>query len=188
MEVFGQVPDVDEAVLVSGDQERPRERHIVDGHGDIGLADLVQLLTSLLPSPKFDSRVPPARNHDRRATLRVDEAHNVFYWLRMLAYLHNLIRLQVELFDRVVRAGKQNGNCVYLPAHAQDRAVDLLHRLLLDLGRPWVDSVVRVLHLEHQHRAVPGRRCQHPVPNLGVGERHARFGHGRECKVRDCIC
>jgi len=57
LEVLVEVPDVDEAVLVSRDEQGPLAAHIVHWHCHICLAHLLEGAIRL-PGPELDSRVP----------------------------------------------------------------------------------------------------------------------------------
>ena len=62
LEVLGEVPDVDEAVLVSRDEQGPLAAHVVHWHCHICLACLLEGAVRL-PGPELDSRVPAARDN-----------------------------------------------------------------------------------------------------------------------------
>ena len=68
----------------------------------------------------------------------------------MPTYICDLLRVQIEPFYRVVSARQEDGKRITLPAHAENRAVDLLLHLLLDVGKLRIVArvIVLVLHLK----------------------------------------
>lgn len=96
---------MDVAVLVRCYEERPLAAHVVDGHGDVCLAYLLELSTTRLPCPKLDASVPAPRYNDW-LVLRIHEAKNILDWTCVLTDHRNLLRLQIELFYRVVGASE----------------------------------------------------------------------------------
>ena len=57
---------MNEPIRVRGNQQRELAAHVVNGHCNICLTELLERITllRLLPVPEFDACVPPARNHD----------------------------------------------------------------------------------------------------------------------------
>ena len=97
---------MNESVLVRGDQQRELTAHVMDRHGDVGLANLVKRRTSRRPCPELDFCIPAARYDDRSIVLRVDEADHFFDWHSVLSNSCSLLSIEVELLDAVVGASK----------------------------------------------------------------------------------
>ena len=97
---------MDESVLVRGDQQRELAAHVVDRHGDVGLANLLKCLTAGRPGPELDFCVPATRYDDRGIVLRVDEADHIFDWHSVLSNVCRYLCVQVEFLDAIVRASK----------------------------------------------------------------------------------
>ena len=57
---------MNEPIRVRGNQQRELAAHVVNGHCNICLTELLERipLLRLLPVPELDACVPPARNHD----------------------------------------------------------------------------------------------------------------------------
>ena len=75
---------MDEPILVGCDEQRVHAAHVVDGHRDVGLADLVELVGGC-PDPKLDSGVPAARYDNRGVTLGVNKTGYILDRLGVLA-------------------------------------------------------------------------------------------------------
>ena len=168
---------MDEAVLMSCDQKWELAAHIVNGHGDVGLTNWLQGLGSLWHLPEFDAGIPSTRDHDRGA-IEV-QAVDILDRLIVPSDICDLLRVQIEPLYRVVSARQEDSKRINLPAHAENRAVDILLHLLLDVGKLWIVArvIVLVLHLEDQKIPIPCRCCEHAISNghpLASGNRWRR--------------
>jgi len=118
LDVVLQVPNVDVAVLVRGDEQGPLVGHVVDGHRDVRLADLLELHRTL-PDPKFDAGVPAAADYKCVVGLRVQDAEYVLNWLCVRGNRTDLVAAQVPLVNVIVCAGDQDSWLIKLPADSQ---------------------------------------------------------------------
>ena len=156
LDVVLQVPNVDVAILVSGDEQGPLIGHVMDGHRNIRLADLLQLHQTL-PDPELDAAVPAAADYKCVVCLRVHDAEHFFDWLRVRANRTDLVAAQVPFVDVVVSAGDQNSWLIELPAGSQDARRRFLHCHLTCLASWFLPD-----HALSQHQLLD-RDCAVPV-------------------------
>ena len=157
LESLFQVPHMDESVLMSSHEQGPRAGGIVHGHSDVDIRLALELLGTL-PGPELDLCVPATRNNDTAIVVWQQNTEHVFHRGIVLAHLHHLVRAEAPAFYRVIGAGQQNGWLVDLPIHAQDRTLDIL----LELGL----NLTRFLSGHHLQIGSPDR-------NLAVPRRHS---------------
>lgn len=75
---------MDEPILMGCDEKWVDAAQIVDGHRDVGLANLVELVWGC-PHPKLDSGVPAASHHNRGVALGVNKTGYILDRLGVLA-------------------------------------------------------------------------------------------------------
>lgn len=114
---------MDEAVLVRCDEEGELAAHVVDGHGNVCLADLLELSAtlSLLEEPKLDARVPGSADNNGSSCLRINHAAYTLHGMIMLADRRDVLRVQFEQLDRIVGTSQQDVAGVLLPAETENR-------------------------------------------------------------------
>ena len=153
-------PHVDEAILVGGHKRRPLATHVVDGHGDIRLADLLHL-RGRIHHPELHKSVP-APTHHHTGTL-VHKTRHIFDRRIMSPHDSIRVRLDVPLQNTVISTRHQYRHVVLLPADPQYRPLPNL--LVVDwfgLESPRFLILIR----PHAAEATKSAYCQHLLAKL----------------------
>ena len=150
------------------DNQRPLSTHVMDGHCNVRLTDLLKLLR-ISPNPELNSCIPTAAYNKAWTILRVLDAENFLYRLCMCSYYENLALQNVPFVNVVVSRCNKDTWLVQLPAYSKNTCWNFLSWNLptLSFGHPiwsiWID-----INLKTGNGAVPLRNSHQVCAKLTI--------------------